>query len=65
MDVDGGGCQSAGQAAFRRSPIEPRLIYSDFWSGNLGQDEETAHLIFFDAGSFYAYNILELSMWRR
>ncbi|KAM7210540.1 Fructosamine kinase domain containing protein [Rhypophila decipiens] len=45
--------------------IVPRLIHGDLWSGNIGTDEETGNLIFFDAGSFYAHNELELGMWRR
>jgi fructosamine-3-kinase len=46
-------------------PIVPRLIHGDLWGGNIGTDEESGDLIFFDAGSFYAHNELELGMWRR
>jgi fructosamine-3-kinase len=46
-------------------PIVPRLIHADLWGGNIGTDEETGELIFFDADSFYAHNELELGMWHR
>lgn len=46
-------------------PIKPRLIHGDLWSGNIGEDEETGEIMFFDAGSFYAHNELDIGMWRR
>ncbi|KAH8653540.1 Fructosamine/Ketosamine-3-kinase [Xylariales sp. PMI_506] len=46
-------------------PIVPRLIHADLWQGNLGTDEETGEIIFYDAGSYFAHNEMELGMWRR
>ncbi|OAQ65121.1 protein kinase-like (PK-like) [Pochonia chlamydosporia 170] len=45
--------------------IVPRLIHGDLWGGNMGQDKTSGKLIFFDAGSFFAHNELEVAMWRR
>lgn len=45
--------------------IVPRLIHGDPWGGNMGLDKTSGKLIFFDAGSFYAHNELEVAMWRR
>ena len=46
-------------------PIVPRLIHANIWAGNTGTDEETGDVIFYDCGSYYAHNEMELGMWRR
>ncbi|KAK7710210.1 hypothetical protein SLS64_005794 [Diaporthe eres] len=46
-------------------PIIPRLIHANIWAGNTGTDEETGDVIFYDCGSYYAHNEMELGMWRR
>lgn len=46
-------------------PVVPRLIHGDLWAGNIGHDEETGDIIFFDMGSLYAHNELDIAMWRR
>lgn len=46
-------------------PITPSLIHADLWAGNTGTDEETGEVIFYDCGSYYAHNEMELGMWRR
>lgn len=46
-------------------PITPRLIHANIWAGNTGTDEETGDVIFYDCGSYYAHNEMELGMWRR
>ncbi|KAL2272670.1 hypothetical protein FJTKL_06250 [Diaporthe vaccinii] len=45
--------------------INPSLIHADLWAGNTGTDEETGDVIFYDCGSYYAHNEMELGMWRR
>lgn len=46
-------------------PISPSLIHADLWAGNTGTDAETGEVIFYDCGSYYAHNEMELGMWRR
>ena len=47
------------------SPIVPSLIHGDLWSGNIGTDRESGEIVFFDPGSYFAHNEMELGMWRR
>lgn len=46
-------------------PIVPRLLHGDFWAENMGTDEETGEIIFYDAGCYYGHNEMELGMWRK
>lgn len=45
-------------------PIVPCLIHGDLWGGNMGTDKETGALLFFDAGSFFAHNEMDVAIWR-
>jgi protein-ribulosamine 3-kinase len=44
--------------------IKASLIHGDLWEGNIGTDMETGDIIFFDAGSYYAHNEMDLGIWR-
>lgn len=47
------------------TPIRPSLIHGDLWAGNIGTDKESGEILFFDTGSYFAHNEMELGMWRR
>ena len=44
--------------------IKPSLIHGDCWEGNIGTLLETGDVVFYDAGSYYAHNEMELGIWR-
>jgi protein-ribulosamine 3-kinase len=44
--------------------LKPSLIHGDLWVGNVGTSLETGDVVFFDAGSYYAHNEMELGPWR-
>ncbi|CAJ2501121.1 Uu.00g039740.m01.CDS01 [Anthostomella pinea] len=44
--------------------IKPSIIHGDLWEGNMGINMETGNTLLFDAGSYFAYNEMELGHWR-
>ena len=44
--------------------VKPCLIHADLWEGNTGTSYETGDIYFFDAGSYYAHNEMEIGDWR-
>lgn len=44
--------------------IKPRLLHGDLWSGNVGTDGKTGKIVFYDVGSYYGHNKMELGSWR-
>jgi protein-ribulosamine 3-kinase len=46
-------------------PIVPSLIHGDLHAENTGTKKESGEIIFYDAGSYFAHNEMELGMWRR
>ena len=53
-----GALQSDGRS------ILPSLLHGDLWHGNLGTNKSTGEIIFYDVGSYYAHNEMELGSWR-
>ena len=44
--------------------IKASLIHGDLWSGNVGTRKGTGDIVFYDAGSYYAHNEMDLGSWR-
>lgn len=44
--------------------IRPVLIHGDLWESNIGTDEETDEIYFWDACAYYAHHEREVAMWR-
>ncbi|KAJ4302694.1 hypothetical protein N0V90_001584 [Kalmusia sp. IMI 367209] len=44
--------------------IEPCLIHSDLWPGNVMPDADTGEIIMFDSCAFWGHNEAELGPWR-
>ena len=44
--------------------IEPVLLHSDMWHGNVSVDSMTGNPILYDPGSFYGHHEYEMAPWR-
>ena len=44
--------------------IKPCLIHGDLWESNIGTDLETGNIIIYDASAYYAFNEMEIGIWR-
>ena len=47
-----------------RRSIRPSLIHGDLWSGIIGTEKATGEIVFYDVGSHFAHNEMELGSWR-
>ena len=47
-----------------RRRIVASLLHGDLWSGNIGTDNQSGEIVFYDVGSYYAHNEMELGSWR-
>jgi len=44
--------------------ITPVLIHGDLWESNIGTDENTDEIVFWDACAYYAHHEREVAIWR-
>ncbi|KAJ1323889.1 protein-ribulosamine 3-kinase [Microdochium nivale] len=44
--------------------ISPVLIHGDLWESNIGTDENTDEIVFWDACAYYAHHEREIAIWR-
>lgn len=44
--------------------IQPCLVHSDLWTGNVMPDAETNEIIIFDSCAFWGHNEADLGSWR-
>ncbi|KUI57890.1 Protein-ribulosamine 3-kinase, chloroplastic [Cytospora mali] len=44
--------------------IRPVLIHGDLWESNIGTDEESGEIYFWDACAYYAHHERDVAMWR-